>query len=268
MKRGGISVGNKRGQVTVFIIAGIVIVGLALLIYFLKPGITSTTQFDEKNPNGFIQTCMEKEIEDAVNTLSLQGGSISPESTILYQGEKVEYLCYTTEDCKTCVVQQPMLEQHIEAEIKKRVEGSVSNCFQKLVASYDNLGYKPNLEGGGPDATKVELLPKRIVTSFNYTLTTTKGDTKRYDSFSVVLNNNIYELGSISNSIIDSESETGDASSSFYMSLYPDLKVEKFNQDDGSTVYVLTDRNTQDKFQFASRSLALPGGYACNVATN
>ena len=260
---------QTKGQVTVFIIAAILIVGLAMVVYFLRPGITSTTEFDEKNPTGFIQTCMEEEITNAVSLVSLQGGSTNPEHFILSESNKIEYLCYMTEDCRPCVVQRALLKQHIESEIKEEIESSVASCFEKLVASYESGGYTTNLEHG-PNATKVELLPKRVVTSFNYTLTATKANTKRYDSFNVVLNNNLYELVSIANSIIDSESNLGDADPGFYMSLYPDLKVEKFNQNDGSTIYIVTDRNREgNSFQFASRSVALPAGYACNnVATN
>ena len=120
-----------------------------------------------------------------------------------------------------------------------------------------------------PGNVRVELLPKRVVARFNYTLTTTKTDTERYDSFNVVLNNGLYELVSIANSIIDWESEFGDAETTLYMSYYPDLKVEKLNQVDGSTIYILTDRNTGNKFQFASRSVAWPPGYGIDeVATN
>jgi hypothetical protein len=273
MKRGWFKSGRfffgKRGQVTVFIIAAILIVGLAVMIYFLRPGITSTTEFEEKNPSGFIQTCMEDEINNAVNLVSLQGGSINPEGFILYQDNKIEYLCYTIEYYKKCVVQQPLLKSHIESEIKKKIESSVTSCFEKLVASYDSAGYKTTLEKSNSDPTRVELLPKRIVSTFNYTLTASKTDTKKYNSFSVVLNNNLYELASIANSIIDSESSFGDADPGFYMSIYPDLKVEKFNQDDGSTIYIVTDRNKGNSFQLASRSVVWPPGYGISgVSTN
>ena len=261
---------NKSGQVAVFIIIAILVVGLAILFYFLKPGITSTTQFEETNPNAFIQSCIKEDIENAIEVVSLQGGSINPENFILYKSNRVEYLCYTTEFYKTCVVQQPLLKQHIESEVEDEIREEVDGCFEELKKSYEDRGYNVNLEeGSAEDVIRVELLPKRIVTSFSYVLTASKGETKRYDSFNVILNNNLYELVAISDSIIDWESEFGDADSGFYMSIYPDLKVEKFNQQDGSTVYVLTDRNNNKIFQFASRSLAWPPGVSIDgVATN
>ena len=107
----------------------------------------------------------------------------------------------------------------------------------------------------------MELLPKRVVASFNYVLTVSRAQTDRYDSFSVVLNNNLYELISIANSIIEWEVIEGEANPRTYMALYNDfLIVERNHRDDGTNIYVLTDKNTEDKFQFASRSwVFLPG---------
>ena len=264
MKREGISVSNKRvnkrGQVTVFIIIAILIVALALAIYFLRPGIQSTTGFDEENPKSFIQTCIEDEIENAVNLVSIQGGSIVPEHYFIYNDVKIEYLCYTNENLKLCSVQQPLLKQHIESEIENDISDEVSSCFGKLVASYESEGYDTNLETG-TNPVKVELLPKRIVATFNYTLTATKNDAKRYDFFDMILNNNLYELTSIAKSIVEWETEIGDADPALYMTYYSDLKVQKNLRDDGTKIYTITDRNTDNKFQFASRSLVWPAGF-------
>jgi hypothetical protein len=77
----------------------------------------------------------------------------------------------------------------------------------------------------------------------------------------VILNNNLYELISIANSIIEWEVIEGKADPRIYMALYNDfLIVERNHRDDGTNIYVLTDKNTEDKFQLASRSwVSLPG---------
>ena len=249
----------NRGQVTVFIIIAIIIIGAAFSIYLLVPKAQTGAVFDATNPSGFIQTCLEDEIERTVDLVSSQGGSVEPEFFFTYQGEKIEYLCYTAENYATCVVQQPLLKQHIESEVKKDISEEVETCFSNLQENYRGEGYTVNLQTG---STKVELLPKRVATKFeDYVLTVTKGETKRYDSFIVVLNNNLYELTSIANSIIESETTYGDVETTTYMTFYKDLKVEKKNQEDGTTIYVLTDRNTEKKFQFASRSVVFPPGY-------
>ncbi len=252
---------NKRknkGQVTIFIIIAILIVGLAILFYFIIPGAEVTTVFDEKNPNAFIQTCLEDKIIDTIEIVSLQGGSIAPEHYFIYNNINIEYLCYTNENYETCVVQRPLLKQHIESEIENEIREDVVTCFNALKESYEEKNYNVNLGSG---ITNVELLPKRVVASFNYVLTVSRAQTDRYDSFSVILNNNLYELTSIANSIIEWETVLGDVDPRTYMTFYPDLKVEKNLRDDGTKIYVLTDRNIGNKFQFASRSLVFPPGH-------
>jgi hypothetical protein len=45
------------------------------------------------------------------------------------------------------------------------------------------------------------------------------------------------------------------------MQYYPDLKIEKTKLSDGTTIYILSNVVSKDRFTFASRSLAWPPGY-------
>ncbi len=89
---------NKRGQITIFIIIGILIVALAGVIYVVFPDIRSDISETPKTPSEFIQTCMKNDIENTIETISLQGGNYVPEHYIMYQGNPVSYLCYTNQD--------------------------------------------------------------------------------------------------------------------------------------------------------------------------
>jgi hypothetical protein len=249
---------NKKGQVTIFIIIAIIIVAAALLIYSFYPQIKTSLSTQQQNPPSFIQSCIENDIRNAVTATSSQGGSITPENFVLYNDSKVEFLCYTGEYYRPCLVQQPMLKQHIESEIKNQIEKNVDACFNSMKSSYVKQGYNVDLKTG---TKKVELLPNRIVSTFNYSLTLTKGgDTQKYNSFVVLLDNNLYELVAIANSIIDWETTYGDAETTTYMTYYHDLKVEKKLLSEGKKVYILTDRNTGNKFQFATRGQVWPAG--------
>ncbi len=249
---------NNSGQVTIFIIVAVIIIALGILIYMFYPKIQSTLGLEQKNPSAFIQTCLEDEIENSVKEVSLRGGSINPEHYIIYDNGKIEYLCYSEGYYEKCIMQQPMLKNHIESEIKNEILPKVKDCFDNLEESYEGKGYNVNLKRG---ETGIELLPKRIVATFNYSLTLTKDGSEKYEPFRVVVNNNIYELVSITNSILNWEAHYGDAETTIYMNYYHDLKVEKKKQSDGTTIYILTDRNNGNKFQFASRSVAWPPGY-------
>jgi len=249
---------KKSGQVTIFIIIGIVVVAFAVLAYIFYPEIKTTLTGSSDNPSAFLQNCLEEKIENTISDLSLKGGSLNPEHYFVYDNSNIEYLCYTGNYYETCVVQQPMLKRHIESEIEKGIENEAQSCFDSLKLSFENKGYNVELRKG---AMKVELLPKRVVVTFNNSLTTSGQDSEEYDKFEVILNNNLYELVSIANSILNWESQYGDSETTIYMNYYHDLKVEKKKQSDGTTIYILTDRNNGNKFQFASRSVAWPPGY-------
>jgi hypothetical protein len=253
---------NDKGQVTLFIILGIIIIVLGVLIYLFYPGIFSGAGGEDVNPNLFMQSCVEEEFENAVVDLSNKGGSFNPRHYIMYEDETIEYLCYTSEYYKTCVMQQPMLKKHVEEEIENELKNTVEQCFKDLEDSYDSKGYEVSLKQGG---YSVELLPGKVQMNLNSSLTLSKDSSKRYESLRVYLDNNIYELVNIANSILNWEARYGDAETTTYMNYYKDVKVEKKKQSDGSTVYILTDRNTGYKFQFAVRSIAWPGGYGDNI---
>ena len=42
---------------------------------------------------------------------------------------------------------------------------------------------------------------------------------------------------------------------------YPDLIIDMIRRGDGTKVYIITDKVTEDKYQFASKSLVWPSGY-------
>ena len=63
----------------------------------------------------------------------------------------------------------------------------------------------------------------------------------------------------LTSSILNWEARYGDSDIATYMTYYPNIKVEKYKQGDGSKIYILS--SEKDKFVFASRSLSWPAGY-------
>lgn len=254
---------DKKGQITLFVIIAIVIVALGVLIYVFYPKISTVFgPGQEQNPNEFIQNCMEDEIADKIQNVSSQGGSLNPELYILHQDEKIQYLVYTEQFYLKGVVQKPFLKKQIEKEIKSGIQQKVKNCFNELKTSFEGMNYEVTIKEGD---INVNLIPQKVVAAFNYSVTLKKTDTKKYESFNVVVNNNLYELASIADSIVDLESEYGDADIALYMDLYHNLKVEKRAPVYGTSVYILTDRETNDKFQFAARSVVMPPAYGVDI---
>ncbi|HLC86713.1 MAG TPA: hypothetical protein VJH65_00335 [Candidatus Nanoarchaeia archaeon] len=258
---------NKKAQLAIFVVIAVVIAVAGVLIFLFYPQILpgAAPPARVENPAGILQSCLEENLTEIVEKISSQGGDLDPKHYILYKGEKLKYLCYTSQYYVPCVVQEPLIFNHVTSEIKNGISGKVTECFDEMQNFYEEEGYTydldadlRNIEG----AMNLELLPKKVVLTLNTLLTVSKGEEpQRFEKFVILLDNNLYELLSIATSIISFEVSIGDAETTDYMNIYHDLKVEKIVQGEGSTIYILTDRNTGNKFQFASRSIALPPGY-------
>lgn len=257
-KEGKINNLNKKSQVTIFIIIGIIIVVLGILIYFFYPKMKGFVVLTT-TPQGFIQNCIEEELENNIKLMSSQGGKLIPENYFLYEDNKIEYLCYTNEYYLPCVVQQPMLYRSVSNEIKRGITEKTKECLKSLKETYEKKGYQISMN---PGEINVELNPKRIILHTNYSVVVAdKKSSETFEDLRVIIDNNLYELLGIANNIISFETKYGDSETTIYMSLYPHIKVEKLLQTDGTTIYILTERNSKNKFQFASRSIAWPSGY-------
>jgi flagellar basal body-associated protein FliL len=251
IKRGVIN--NKSGQVTIFIIIGIIIVAASVLIYTFYPKIKSSFTGEESSPQAYMQLCVEDKLSEVVNTVASQGGNLNSKNALFYKGVGIEYLCYTEELYAPCIVQQPMLTQHIASQIEEGIKETVDECFDSLQESYKKKGYTVNLRRGFED---VELYPTKIVSTYNHTFTITKGDNaETYKSFVITTDNNLYELALLSNNILEWESTFGDADEKMYMIYYPNIKAEKIRKESGEKIYILTNRETGDVFRFAVKSL-------------
>jgi len=251
---------KKRGQITIFVIIAIVIVVPAVGIFYVYPKFSSPSS--SSSPTGRIQDCLEDEIEDKVEKISLNGGSLNPEfySDYYKDGEKYtpEYLCYTNEYYKQCVMQQPMLNSHIEEEIKSAISSEVKKCFDNLESGYKKEGYTVSLTRGDYE---VELILGKIRTTFDYDLTLAKGSTNKYDEFVVDFDSGLQRLVGIANKILSWDAQYGDADISGHMDVNYWLKAEMRKLTDGTKIYILTDKDSENKFMFASRSVVWPPGY-------
>lgn len=247
---------NKRGQLTIFIIIAIVLV--VVLVIVLWPRL-KTLVVKTDTPQAYLQNCLEKDAGDAVKLASARGGSINPVHGIMFNGEKIEYLCYTNEYYDTCTTQQPMLKQHFEYEVSKAVENKVASCISSFKSDFESRGYSVSV---GSISSSTEIVPENVNININAPITIAKGeDIQKQDRVKINIKSKIYNLLMISTSILNWEARYGDSAPESFMMYYPNLKIEKLKQGDGSKIYILTDLTNKDSFTFASRSLSWPAGY-------
>lgn len=260
-----LKMGGKKGQVTIFVIIAILIIG-GLIIFFAatdvgKRTLENFTQTGEFDVIGNLKTCIEEneKINDDIIKILSQGGNLNPEFSYMFGGVELSYLCYTSEDYETCINQEPVLVGHVENEIHDVIKPEINSCIQSLRKQLSDRNYNVN---AGNLITGVNLTEGNIIINIGYPLTISKDDsTKSFEGFQIRKKSKAYSLITLSTSIINFEARYGDSDPNTYMLLYPQIRVEKLKQGDGTTIYKVSDRSTEESFNFAVRSLVFPPGY-------
>ncbi|MBU1136142.1 MAG: hypothetical protein KJ559_01390 [Nanoarchaeota archaeon] len=245
---------SKHSQITIYIIIAIVI--LSVLIFFLFPKIK--TIFVAQTPSLKLKGCFDEKLKEAISIVSKNGGSINPVNAIMYKGDRIEYLCYTNQYYKTCVMQQPLLKQHIEREILDYIKTDAKSCIEEIKNNLKKQGYEISSES---QDFSVSIIPEKIRITIPGMEISKQETSEKYGDFEFDYNSKFYDLIMLTTSILNWEARFGDSDITTYMIYYPYIKVEKYKQSDGSKIYILTHTTFGDKFSFATRSLSWPAGY-------
>ncbi len=249
---------NKKGQLTIFIIVGILIVGTIAGFFLIRQGlIPDIIGGKEINPNSFLEACLEEKISEAVNILSMQGGNINPKLYKRFKFEEdnqywnISYLCYNQNSYDMCVNQVPMLVNHLEKEIENYIREDVKICFDELEHSLEKQNYdvKKKYEG-----FEINLELNKIILKINGGLELTKLDeTTIQNNIGVIINSRLYNLLLIVNEIVNSEAQYCDFNINSYMLMYPEIKIKLFIDGEGVKIYIVEERDVEASFRFAIR---------------
>ena len=242
---------GKKGQVTLFIMLGILIVAV-VLIFFLWVGpkyvYTPSTGLN-------FDSCIKNSVGTSIKKLGTTGGFIQPQFSKMYLGEQIPYFCYTSEYYKTCSIQVPFLKQQFEKELNKDLTTEINDCYQNSLSELRSQGYSVS---SGKLNYNISINPGIIQVLIN---APTSVSSSSFSKFNVQVNSPIYEMLMISTSILQFETQYGDSDTDSLMLLYPNYIIEKLKLDDGTKIYTITDKVSGVEFKFASRSLVFPAGY-------
>lgn len=124
---------NKRGQLTIFIIMGIVIVAFSIF-FFVRPEV-GFLNFPESNPiQLFIQSCIDQIGQDAVYFIGLQGGYYNvPNPKENYSYIEIPVYLNVNE-------QNIPLEENIQKEILKYIQDKLPICLGNF-SSFREQGF-------------------------------------------------------------------------------------------------------------------------------
>jgi len=242
---------EKRAQVTLFIIVGILIVSVVLVFFFV---VGPRLQFIGGGQLSF-ESCVQDFLEEDILRLEKTAGFSDPGFSYSYYGDSIPYICYTEDYYKTCTVQKPILTKNFERELKELSREKIDLCYTNSLNDLRSQGYE--VQQGkvnyniSLDLGKVRVdinAPSRIGASI-------------YEEFRVEFNSPVYEMLMLSTSIIQYETTYGDTNLDQFMILHPDYIFQKLKQGDGTTIYIIQHKTFEDRVVFASRSLVFPPGF-------
>lgn len=222
---------RKRGQVTIFVIIGIVIL-IAFALAFLvasgridiKLGVENvqlrlSNVFDNIKAEE-IDRCVKSETEKAVVDLLENGGDFEVDNFLRYKGNNFRVLCSAISGKDICL-SNPLFLNVIEEKMNSRLSKAVFSCVD--LSAYRGKDY--NVETGEL-IVNVSVHPENLVVNVNYPIKISK-ETVEFEKENFVYNFNV-PLGEIvkaTNDVLNSESSLG----VFEPLSYGVLSLNKYN---------------------------------------
>ena len=258
---------NRKGQVSIWIILGVILVGSILLFFAISrgPGIINPGSGGVFDMQSFLEQCVKEDVEEVVDLILPHGGFLQPKNSVLYQEIEVEYLCYSNgyynvEPLGTCV-QQHMIKSEIKSEIKKYLDdGRMADCFREMETEFDKRG-DLNYENNLPPEVNLDWGPDKIVVEINKETTIeNSGEKRRFNNFVVEVKSPAYNLAHVANTIALQQAETCYFEYVGYGLIYPRYDIDLFVMSDSSKVYSITDEDSGLVMNVAVRACASTHG--------
>ena len=259
---------DKRGQITVFIIVGILIVAIVLLLFFLKskgdepgPGTNS--------PESILETCLKQDVYDALDLISMQGGYAEPPPlNVFYKFDNeptptnIAYLCYTSGE-GNCIPTHGLIFKHMKDEMSAQISDSVRSCFNDVGKEIEKQGFTVDATYNG---FEFDIEYKKLIVKIKGEITTTKADkTVTKKDLKVEFPSGLYEILIFPvHDIINAEAYFEDCyfENILYETLeHPglDINVEQLSR--GPRIYTITHEQTNERFRFAVSSCVRGAGW-------
>ncbi len=252
----------KRGQVTVFVILGILIIAVLGVILYLYNQRTidvveKESEFDfsqSETIKNYVEGCIEKPGEEALDLIGKQGGEINPGFYLNWYNHKISYMCYTTE-FTSCYNKKPFLLNYIQKEVDNYVKQKIISCLNNLDGLVKSKGY--NVEKGNIIIT-TQILPYSTVITVDYPLTiiSKTGAQIKENKFVKQFNLPLGRLINVAEDIIDGEIKSLQGYftyQAYILSQNGEVEIERQTYA-SNEIYITKLRSNDYKFQFAIRN--------------
>jgi len=257
---------HKRGQITVFVILGILIIAVLGLIFYLYnlravPEVEKISEFDFSRTEvlkNYIEGCIEKSGDEALALVGKQGGEINPGFYLSYYGNKVSYICYTTEYA-SCYNKKPFLLNYVQNEIDTYVTRKITSCINDLDNVVKNKGY--TMQKGNLDI-KTIINPYSTSINVNYPIAikSNTGAQVQQSSFVKTFNAPLGRLIKAAEDIVNQEIKNPQGVvfyNAYVLSQNGEISIQRDTYAN-TEIYIINAQNNPYKFQFALQNYVTP----------
>lgn len=250
----------KRGQTTLFIIFGIIlVVFIFLLVFFVKP----ETSFFKKtmvDPSLFIESCISDSIKKHEESFFKEKQFLEEfNSFYLYRGENVPFSCYSSRFYFPCVQQSPLFIESIRKKMENKISRDISRCLLTMKEDYEKKGYSFDYGNYTFDLIFEE---KQISFKFSSDIKISRKDSFfQISTISGKVRSSLPSLLRTAEAINNYESTFCEFDFMVWQFLNRDVKIERFRGGDSTKVYILNSSlNPQREIKFAIRTCVMPAG--------
>lgn len=204
---------QKRGQATLFIILGIILVAIVALIMFSKqaniytPATQENLQGKMEAIEENIQDCLEDAAQEPLNRIMQQGGYLVtiPGSYRLWNDTSISYLCWNQEGQRPCM-NRLLTREHMQDQLDVAIKQNVETCLNvqeeaDLIQTYDLILPKDY-------NAKTTIEQDKVLATLEYpiTLRSKSGDAQvSRKEFTKIFNVPLGELYDVSQDIVNAE---------------------------------------------------------------
>ena len=151
-----------------------------------------------------------------------------------------------------------MLEFQIEEEIRENTITEVEKCLEDLESDLKSKGFE--VSSFGEMEYEINILPGFIEYSLRENIIASKeGTSQTLNNFDGEYNTYLHRLIQVTRDVINSEAQFCNFEYNGYMLLYPELDIKRIDVD-GSKLYNIRYRDSNENFKFAVRSCAFAPG--------
>ena len=252
---------EKKGQVALFVIVGVVIVIVALLLWYLNDSgivpLTGSQDFLSSKLTPIeedIMKCVTESVEPGVVLLGLQGGAMNPGYYAFYEGQRVKFLCSNIPNKERCLNHMPLLED-IRVEFEEYVVNALKNCMDpSLVKS--GSGYDVSV---GALDVNVEFGDEAVITAVDYDVKVIRdGETLELSKIEVPVDAPFKKLYGVVYDIVQAKATTGYFDQLIYMLQKRGSYEINVDKPYPHTIYKVNQKDSDYVFLFAVEG---EGGY-------